>query len=220
MTPIFYTCACRTLNRHGEAVCGCKAEQRDTQGGLVAVLASGQGAGIRAGAPAAMACRMLLSMEAQGEASWQAAQVLAEAQQAARRPGVAFSLLRLWPDGSARLAEYRQPPAILLRKGRPMPLEEEKMPLEGLRLAAFSCRPGDWYCLCSAGFFEAAKNCSPPVPFGRGEITQYLSVIRARATSQSAADCLINAAFTISGEHPPADCAVAVVRAGTAPAVE
>ena len=129
-------------------------------GGATLVLADGMGSGGKANILSTLTSKILCTMAAAKVPLEECIDTIAGSLPVCKQRGVAystFSLLTVTPDGEAYLAEFDNPPAILLRGGKWFPLERAERVYSGkkLYLSKFNFERGDVLLVMSDGVVHA-----------------------------------------------------------------
>ena len=150
-----------SLNKKNEELCGDKVEMIPAaDGGATLVLADGMGSGVKANILSTLTSKILCTMAAANVPLEECIDTIAGSLPVCKQRGVAystFSLLSVTPGGSAYLAEFDNPPAILLHGGKYTPLERAERVYSGkkLYLSRFAFERGDVLLVMSDGVVHA-----------------------------------------------------------------
>lgn len=152
--------AYKSLNKHSEELCGDKVEILHTEDSYLLILADGMGSGVKANILATMTSKVLGTMLLKGVPLEKCVETIAETLPVCKVRQVAyatFSILQVFHDGSAYLAEFDNPGCIFIRDGRLMPIPENYRVIAGRRINEyrFQVRKGDALILLSDGTIHA-----------------------------------------------------------------
>ena len=117
-------------NRFGEDICGdaFKTLRIADEGRVIAVLSDGLGHGVKASILSLMTATMALKYTAKDADIVRTAEVIMDALpvcQVRKISYATFTVVDIFPDGATRVVEMDNPPAILLRDGKTVPMEYE-----------------------------------------------------------------------------------------------
>lgn len=152
--------AYKSLNKYNEEACGDKVEILHTGDSHILILADGMGSGIKANILATMTTRILGTMFLKGVKLEKCVETLAETLpvcQVRQMAYATFSILQVFHDGSAYLAEFDNPGCIFIRDGKLMPIPKNIREIDGRRINEyyFYVRKGDTLILLSDGTINA-----------------------------------------------------------------
>lgn len=152
--------AYRSLNKYGEELCGDKVRITRTDNSTICVLADGLGSGVKANILSTLTSTIISTMLNEGATVEQAVETITSTLPVCNVRKLAystFSILQIFDDGSAYLAEFDNPPCIFVRDGKLMELEPEYRQCAGKNIAEtrFTVRPGDVLTLISDGVVYA-----------------------------------------------------------------
>lgn len=152
--------AYRSLNKHGEELCGDKVKITRTENSTICVLADGLGSGVKANILSTLTSTIISTMLNEGATVEQAVETITNTLPVCNVRKLAystFSILQIFDDGSVYLVEFDNPPCIFIRNGKVMDLEPEYRQCAGKNIAEsrFTVRPGDVLALVSDGVVYA-----------------------------------------------------------------
>lgn len=152
--------AYRSLFHHGEELCGDTVQVTSTEDSVIAVLSDGLGSGVKANILSTLTSCILATMMREGAAIDQAVETIVKTLPVCSERGLAystFSVLQIFHDGNAYLAEFDNPPCIYLRGGEVLELESQHREVAGKRITEshFQVQPGDIITLISDGMIYA-----------------------------------------------------------------
>lgn len=210
--------AYKSLNKYSEEACGDKVEILHTEDSHILILADGMGSGIKANILATMTTRILGTMFLKGVRLEKCVETLAETLpvcQVRQMAYATFSILQVFHDGSAYLAEFDNPGCIFIRDGKLMPIPSNIREIEGRRINEyyFHVKKGDSLVLLSDGTIHAGAgellnfgwNWDSIADYARKESMRTISAMHlATVISQACNDLYQN--------RPGDDTTVAVMR--------
>lgn len=210
--------AWRSLNKHGEELCGDKVEVLKKEDAEIVILADGMGSGVKANILATLTSKILGTMFMEGATIEQAVETIAKTLPICKVRGVAyatFSILQISHDGKAYLAEFDNPSCVFIRDGKIVDYPYKERVIEGktIREYRFDVKLNDCFVLMSDGVIWA----------GAGEIMNYgwtwkdMSEYTLRCTKETMsasrlAAVLSDACNELYGERPGDDTTLAVTR--------
>lgn len=210
--------AYKSLNKYSEEVCGDKVEILDAESSRILILADGMGSGIKANILATMTSRILGTMFLKGVPLEKCVETLAETLpvcQVRQMAYATFSILQVFSDGSAYLAEFDNPGCIFIRDGHILPISGKARVIAGRRIheCRFSVLAGDNLVLLSDGAIHAGAgellnfgwNWDSLAEFTKKEAARTISAMHLAAVISQACDELYQS-------RPGDDTTVAVMR--------
>lgn len=152
--------AYKSLNKYTEELCGDKVEILHTADSHILILADGMGSGVKANILSTMASRILGTMFLKGIPLEKCVETLAETLPVCKVRQMAyatFSILQVFDDGAAYLAEFDNPGCIFIRDGKIIRIPENIRVIEGRRINEYSfhVKKGDVLILLSDGTINA-----------------------------------------------------------------
>ena len=208
----------KSLNKHGEELCGDKVEVLKTEDAEILILTDGMGSGVKANILATLSAKILGTMFLQGASIESAVETIAKTLPVCQVRGVAyatFSILQIAHDGSAYLAEFDNPACIFVRdkKVQDYPYKERMIDGKKIREYRFKAQVNDCFVLMSDGVIWA----------GAGELMNYawtwddMAAYTLKCTNETLsasrlATLLSDACNELYMDRPGDDTTVAVLR--------
>lgn len=152
--------AYRSLNKHGEELCGDKVVIERTENSSIAVLADGLGSGVKANILSTLTSRILGTMLREGASVEECVETIVSTLPVCSVRKMAystFSILEISDNGDAYLVEFDNPFCIFIRNGELMnlPCEYKEYSGKGVYETRFTVVPGDVLTLVSDGVIYA-----------------------------------------------------------------
>ena len=152
--------AWKSLNKHQEELCGDKVEILKTEESDILILADGMGSGVKANILATLTSRILGTMLREGAQIESCVETIARTLPVCSVRKVAyatFSILQIYHDGRAYLAEFDNPSCIFIRNGRVVDYPYEVREIGGKKIHEynFTVQKNDCFILMSDGVVYA-----------------------------------------------------------------
>ena len=152
--------AWKSLNKHQEELCGDKVEILKTEESDILILADGMGSGVKANILATLTSRILGTMLREGAQIESCVETIARTLPVCSVRKVAyatFSILQIYHDGRAYLAEFDNPSCIFIRNGRIVdyPYEVREIGDKKIHEYNFTVQKNDCFILMSDGVVYA-----------------------------------------------------------------
>ena len=152
--------AWKSLNKHQEELCGDKVEILKTAESDILILADGMGSGVKANILATLTSRILGTMLREGAQIESCVETIARTLPVCSVRKVAyatFSILQIYHDGRAYLAEFDNPSCIFIRNGRIVDYPYEVREIGGKKIHEynFTVQKNDCFILMSDGVVYA-----------------------------------------------------------------
>ena len=152
--------AWKSLNKHQEELCGDKVEILKTEESDILILADGMGSGVKANILATLTSRILGTMLREGAQIESCVETIARTLPVCSVRKVAyatFSILQIYHDGRAYLAEFDNPSCIFIRNGRIVDYPYEVREIGGKKIHEynFTVQKNDCFILISDGVVYA-----------------------------------------------------------------
>jgi hypothetical protein len=152
--------AWKSLNKHQEELCGDKVEILKTEESDILILADGMGSGVKANILATLTSRILGTMLREGAQIESCVETIARTLPVCSVRKVAyatFSILQIYHDSRAYLAEFDNPSCIFIRNGRIVDYPYEVREIGGKKIHEynFTVQKNDCFILMSDGVVYA-----------------------------------------------------------------
>lgn len=162
-------CACQSLTKHHEELCGDKVELLHTDDSYIMILADGMGSGVKANILSTLTAKILGTMFLKGASLDECVETIVKTLPVCQVRHVAystFSILQVSRDGQAYLVEFDNPSCLMLRGGQihPIPFCFREIAGKRIKEAHFPVQTGDIYLLVSDGVVHAGVGRE--FPFG------------------------------------------------------
>ncbi len=175
--------------KHNQAVCGdlFAARRHPEEKRVVAVLADGLGSGVKAGVLATLTGTIALRCAGERIDVRRTAAMIMDILPVCKERKIAyctFTIVDAEQSGEIRVAEFENPPFVLLRDGRPQSVESQRVPLKRpvanggreafLNYSRFNLQEGDRLIFFSDGATQAGTgNSAAPLGWGRQAIAEF-----------------------------------------------
>lgn len=152
--------AYKSLNKHHEELCGDKVEIVKTSDSDILILADGMGSGVKANILATLTSKILATMLHEGAAIESCVETIARTLPICQVRKVAyatFSILQIFHDGTAYLAEFDNPDCVFIRDKQIVRYPYETREIEGKKIHEyrFEVKLNDCFVLMSDGVIYA-----------------------------------------------------------------
>lgn len=210
--------AWKSLNKFEEELCGDKVEVHKTETSDIVILADGMGSGVKANILATLTSKILGTMFLEGASIEDCVETIAKTLPVCQERKTAyatFSILQIFHDGNAYLAEFDNPVCVFVRDGKVVdyPYTERIIEEKKIREYRFRVQKNDCFVLMSDGVIYA----------GAGEILNFgwtwenmaeytLKCTRQTLSAARLASLLSDACNDLYEQKPGDDTTVAVVR--------
>ncbi len=161
---VFVEVECSQWTKNGENVCGdaFACTRIPEQNRLIAALTDGLGSGVKANILATMTATMSLRFSAANRDIEKFSRIMMESLPVCRRRKISYStftILDCTLQEQARVVEQGNPPCLLIRGGREIPIERKKIGLDTgprqMLVSSFAPVVGDRLIFCSDGVAQA-----------------------------------------------------------------
>ncbi|MEE1243991.1 SpoIIE family protein phosphatase [Frisingicoccus sp.] len=208
----------KSLNKHDEELCGDKVEILKTEDSDIVILADGMGSGVKANILATLASKILGTMFLEGEPIEEAVETLASTLPVCKERGVAystFSILQIFHNGDAYLAEFDNPGCIFVRNKKLMTIPENIRTIGGKKIREyhFKVQPDDCFVLMSDGTIYAGVGELLNLGWTWESMAEYtLKCVKETKSAARIASMLSEACDDLYQQRPGDDTTVAVAR--------
>lgn len=152
--------AWKSLNKHGEELCGDKVEIVKTRDSDILILADGMGSGVKANILSTLTSKILATMLHEGAAIESCVETIAKTLPICQELKVAyatFSILQIFHNGDAYLVEYDNPDCVFIRNKKIVkyPYEIREIEEKKIHEYRFKVEKNDCFVLMSDGVIYA-----------------------------------------------------------------
>ncbi len=206
------------LNKAGEELCGDSIEITRTRDSVIVVVSDGLGSGVKANILSSLTTRIASTMLKGGSAIDDVVSTLAATLPVCKVRQLAystFSILQMFKNGRAYLAEYDNPEVFAGGKAGPKRLvfTERKVGERTIRETYFTIEDGDWLCLVSDGVLHAGIGGIWNLGWGWERVGAFVQQVASQELpAQEFAAEVIGLANKLYGGKPGDDASVAVVK--------
>ncbi len=208
----------KSLNKHGEELCGDKVEVLKTKDSDIVILADGMGSGVKANILATLTSKILGTMFREGASIESCVGTIAKTLPVCKVREVAyatFSILQIFHNGEAYLVEFDNPLCIFVRDGKIMNYPYKERVIEGkkIREYRFDVRLKDCFVLMSDGVIWAGEGELMNLGWTWEDMADYtLKCTKQTLSSSRLAAMLSQLCDDLYGNKPGDDTTVAVAR--------
>lgn len=210
--------AWKSLNKHGEELCGDKVEVLKTEDSEIVILADGMGSGVKANILATLTSKILATMYLEGAAIEDCVETIAKTLPVCKVREVAyatFSILQIFHNGDAYLVEFDNPSCVFVRGGKVVdyPYEERVIEDKVIHLYRFKVQLNDCFVLMSDGVIYAGVGELLNFGWTWDSMAEYtLKCTKETLSASRLAAMLSKACDDLYGQKPGDDTTVAVTR--------
>lgn len=152
--------AWKSLNKHGEELCGDKVEIVKTRDSDILILADGMGSGVKANILSTLTSKILATMLHEGAVIESCVETIAKTLPICQERKVAyatFSILQIFHNGDAYLVEYDNPDCVFIRNKKIVKYPYKVREIEGKKIHEyrFQVEKNDCFVLMSDGVIYA-----------------------------------------------------------------
>lgn len=208
----------KSLNKHGEELCGDKVEILKTKDSQIVILADGMGSGVKANILATLTSKILGTMFLEGAAIDSCVETIAKTLPVCKVREVAyatFSILQIFHNGEAYLVEFDNPLCIFVRDGKIVnyPYQERVIEGKAIREYRFNVSLKDCFVLMSDGVIWAGEGELMNLGWTWEDMADYtLKCTKQTLSASRLAAMLSQLCDDLYGNKPGDDTTVAVAR--------
>lgn len=211
--------AWKSLNKHGEELCGDKVETLKTEDSDIVILADGMGSGVKANILATLTSKILATMFREGARLEDCVETIAKTLPICQERKVAyatFSILQIFHDGKAYLVEFDNPNCIFIRDNKIVNYPYETREIEGKKIHeySFQAQQNDCFVLMSDGaLYASADEMFDMLGWTWDHMADYaLSCTKTTLSAARLTAMLSDMCDTLYGNNPKDDTTIAVTR--------
>ena len=215
---VYVDMAYKSLNKHGEELCGDKVELVTTDDSKILILADGMGSGIRANILATLTSKILGTLFSNKLKIDEAVTTIARTLPVSSVNGVAystFSILQIFQSGDAYLVEFDNPGCIFIRDGeiQKIPFVEREIEGKKIREYRFHVKIHDAFVLMSDGCIGCSAGDVYNYGWDWNHISEYALKVYGQTQSAAHMAGMINQACDdLYLQEPGDDTTIAVAR--------
>ena len=208
----------KSLNKHGEELCGDKVEVLKTEDSDIVILADGMGSGVKANILATLTSKILGNMFLEGADIESCVETVAKTLPVCKERQVAyatFSILQIFHNGEAYLVEYDNPECVFVRDRKLIRYPYKERMIEGkkIREYRFKVQLNDCFVLMSDGVIYAGVGELLNFGWQWEDMAAYTLKCTKETLSASRLTAMLSqACFELYGEKPGDDTTIAVAR--------
>ncbi|MEG1548481.1 MAG: SpoIIE family protein phosphatase [Clostridia bacterium] len=210
---------CRSINKHGEQLCGDHIDiVEQGENSTIIVLADGLGSGVKANILSTLTAKIISTMMAAGMDIVNCVETIAATLPVCSVRGVAYStftIIRIENNEEAEIIQYDNPHVILLREGKNLELPTTSMTLDGktiLRSRIKLCE-NDIFIAMSDGCIHAGVGMSLNFGWERKDIIQFMEMFYdVGFTAKTLNTILLDECFKLYGGQPGDDTTACTIR--------
>jgi hypothetical protein len=149
-----------SLNKKNEELCGDRVEFVKTDDGIIIVLADGLGSGVKANILATLTSKIAVTMLKEGANLDETVETIVRTLPTCNVRKIAystFSIVKILNSGKVYIAEFDNPPFVLVRNGRIVKVEKILTEIEGKKIyeSSFEMANDDFLTIMSDGAIHA-----------------------------------------------------------------
>lgn len=215
---IFIDACTASLIKAGEELCGDKVEIVRLEDSVIVVLADGLGSGVKANILATMTSKMLATMLTEGMELGDAVSTVAATLPVCNERKIAYStftILQIDAEGTMRLIEFDNPPAVFLRNGTYQKPEGTELHIGGKTIleSRIDGKIGDFMILMSDGAIHAGIGHTLNLGWQWPNIREFLEEnVRRDMTCGQVTELLLGACDDLYMQKPGDDTTVVCVK--------
>ncbi len=220
MNNLFADIGYRSINHHGEELCGDHIDviDQNEENSTVIVLADGLGSGVKASILSTLTSKIISTMVSEGLSLEECISTIAATLPVCSVRGVAYStftLVRLVNNEYAEIMEYDNPAVILLRDGRGVEIPKKEVNIGGKLIysSRIKLQENDIFIIMSDGCIHAGVGMSLNFGWGRRDIVTFMETFYdVGFTAKTLSTILLDECNRLYGGRPGDDTSVCTIR--------
>ncbi|NLZ51709.1 MAG: SpoIIE family protein phosphatase [Thermoanaerobacteraceae bacterium] len=207
-----------STNKYGEELCGDKTEAVQSPEETIMVMADGLGSGVKANILSTLTTKIALTMLRQGSSIEETVKTIVATLPICKIRKIAYStftILRVDSRGNCYIAEYGNPPVILLREGKVLRLEGTTREIAGKKVKEYRIKVqrNDIFIAMSDGVVHAGVGGILNLGWQWENIAQYIEkVSKVESTIVSLVKLLSTATMNFYMDKPGDDATIAAMK--------
>ena len=219
MTSLIHVdAAWKSLFHYGEELCGDRVMIRRSDTSFVMVLADGLGSGVKANILSTLTSTIISQMIFDGLPLSEAVETIAATLPVCADREVAYStftILQVDYTGKARLVQYDNPGAVLIRNNMVVPLDNKEVMISDKKIleAEFDVMPDDHIIFFSDGILYADTEMQLNYNWAQKDVEEFLAAsVQPDDSARECARILLAMVNSLYDGKPSDDCTVAAAR--------
>jgi hypothetical protein len=218
--PLYIETAAGQLCKAGEELCGDSLSITRTNGSTIIIVSDGLGSGVKANILSSLTTRMAATMLKEGSKVDAVIDVLANTLPVCKVRNLAYSTFTIAQikrdDGQVYLADYDNPPVMLIRKKQTMLLKKTETTIGERKIqeANFTIENGDWMVLLTDGVLHAGIGGVWNLGWGWDRVESYIrNIVSADMSAEELVTEVLELCNRLYAGKPGDDATVVVVKA-------
>lgn len=208
----------KSINHHGEELCGDHIETVEQDGSVVIVLADGLGSGVKASILSTLTSKIISTMLSAGLPLEECVSTIVETLPVCSVRGVAYStftIIHLINNETAEIIQYDNPPVILIRDGNSYEYPKTETVVDGKRIikSTIYLKEGDVFVAMSDGCPHASADNSYNYSWKTEDIAAYMeALVAGEYTAKNLSTMLVDECDKLYEGRPADDATACVIR--------
>ena len=207
----------KSMNKHGEILCGDNVEIFKDKDKTILVLADGLGSGVKANILATMTCKIAVTMLKEGESILETIDTIMNTLPVCKVRNLAYStfaIIEISKDGNCSIIEYDNPPVFIVRENKFLDLEKELLMYQDKKVysSSFKLELGDQLTVVSDGVIHAGVGGILNLGWQWNHVRDFLiKESRYLKSADRISSSLLETCRTLYENHPGDDTTVATI---------
>ena len=216
---LFIDVAYDSLIKKDEELCGDRVDIIRLEDSTIIVMADGLGSGVKANILASLTAKIASTMLKEGADIYETVDTIVNTLPVCKVRNIAyctFTLMKIYNDGRAYIAEYDNPPFFLIRNNKGIEMEKKESIIDGKKVveSQFTLQEGDVLTVVSDGCIHAGIGNILNLGWSWDNVQNYLiRNIQCRRSAKNIAKDLIQVCWDLYGGKPGDDTTVVCVKA-------
>lgn len=216
---LFIDVAYDNLIKKEEELCGDRVEIIRLEDSTIIVLADGLGSGVKANILASLTAKIASTMLKEGADIYETVDTIVNTLPVCKVRNIAyctFTLMKIYNDGRAYIAEYDNPPFFLVRNNKAIEVDKKESIINEKKVveSQFTLQEGDVLTVVSDGCIHAGIGNILNLGWSWNNVQNYLTRnIKCRRSAKNIAKDLIQVCWDLYGGKPGDDTTAVCVKA-------
>lgn len=204
----------KSINHHGESVCGDNFQIRKTKNSKIFVLSDGLGSGIKASILSILTTEIIATMFEKEISLLEIVDTITKTLPVCKNRGIAYStftIVEIFHSGKVTIVNYDNPDPLVLKNKKIAKIQytEKKRNEKIIKVANFDMRESDTIYLFSDGMLNAGLGNIMDFGWGWDEFTEYLGAVYFKSLNiKEAVDSMLELTNIYYGNIPGDDCSL------------